>query len=244
MRPGIIKVLSFHPPNDIAKLRDANPDAHWIIRAFLSFGGRNVTPAQFVEWTLSDTQRTIGILAAKSLVLELHNEPNTNLEGLGASWADGTAFNGWWLEVLAQFRAALPGVRIIYPGLSPGGSFDGVRQSHVDFIEQSRGAVEAADGLGVHLYWSHDYPMSSTLGVLDDYIARFPGKPIWVTEASFNRDGISDEDRARQYITFRNELAGRAAVEGVTFYVASASNPIFSAETWVGKQIAPVIGQR
>ncbi len=244
MRPGIIKVLSFHDPAAISKLAANEPNAKWVVRAFLDFGGRNITPAQFLNDTLSDVQRTLNLLQGKDVVIELHNEPNLQVEGLHSSWADGAGFNKWWLELLRLYRNALPGRRFIFPGLSPGHSVSNVKQDHIFFIESCREAVDAADGLAVHIYWSNVYPMSTALGVLDDYIARFQFRPMWVTEASNNKDGTSSSRKAHEYLKFWNELQKRPTVQGVTYFVASASNPIFDSEVWLGRGIAAIVGSR
>lgn len=244
MRPGMIKLLSFHNPKAVRKLAQAHPDASWIVRAFLDFGGRNITPDQFLQFTLSDVKRTLSHLQGKDVVVELHNEPNLTAEGMGSAWSDGASFANWWLELLDRYRTALPDMRFIYPGLSPGSAVSGIKEDHIRFIEASREAVEAADGLGVHLYWSKVYPMEKTLDVLDDYISRFRYKPIWVTEASNNKGGTSAAVKGRQYLEFWQELQNRPTVQGVTYFVASASNPNFAEEVWVGRGIATVVGRR
>jgi hypothetical protein len=162
---------------------------------------------------------------------------------MGSSWKNGREFCDWWLELLGKYRQALPGYRFIYPGLSPGPSVGGLKQDHVEFIESSRPAVHQADGLGVHIYWSNVYPMSTALAVLDDYITRFRGVPIWVTEASNNKGG-NPRDKAREYIKFWSELQKRPTVQGVTFFVASASNPLFGEEIWVTRGIGAAVGAR
>jgi len=244
MRPGIIKVLSFHDPEAIRKLVANEPNAKWIVRAFLSFGGRNITPAQFLNDTISDVKRTLDLLHGKDVVIELHNEPNLKDEGLHSSWADGAGFNTWWLELLRLYRDALPGRRFIFPGLSPGHSVSDIKQDHIFFIESCREAVEAADGLAVHIYWSKVYAMSTALGVLDDYIARFQFRPMWVTEASNNKDDTSASKKAQEYLKFWNELQKRPTVQGVTYFVASASNSVFASEVWLGRGIAAIVGGR
>ena len=166
------------------------------------------------------------------------------VEGLKVSWKDGSDFAQWWLELLSQYRKALPGVRFIYPGLSPGASVANVKVDHVQFIEACRLAVDAADGLGVHLYWSNVYPMNRSLDVLDDYINRFRGKPIWVTEASNNKAGTTPQQKARQYLEFWHAIQQRPMVKGVTYFVASASNPAFCEEVWVGRGIGKLVGMR
>ena len=244
LRPGVIKVLSFHSREAIARLAAENPDAHFLLRAFLSFGGRNISPNQFFNDTISDVRRSLDALQGRDVVVELHNEPNLTLEGLGATWRDGAAFNAWWLRVLQLYRQALPGVRFIYPGLSPGGAVDRVRQEHTSFLEASRTAVEAADGLGVHTYWAHDFPMERALQTLDGFIRRFPAKPIWVTEASNNKGHTSPQEKGREYLRFWQKLQQRPTVQGVTYFVASASDPQFAEEVWVGRGIAAVVGAR
>lgn len=244
MRPGMIKLLSFHNPESVAKLAANHPTASWIVRAFLDFGGRNISPQQFFHDTISDTKRTLSHLQGRDVVIELHNEPNLVPEGMGGTWKDGATFAQWWLQVLDLFRKELPGMRFIYPGLSPGASVRNLKMDHVEFLEASRDAVKAADGLGVHIYWSNVYPMETALGVLDDYISRFREEPIWVTEASNNKAGTSPARKGMEYITFWSELLKRSTVQGVTYFVASASNPEFAEEVWVGRGIAPVVGRR
>ena len=244
LRPGIIKVLSFHSDVAIRRLAASSPDATWIVRAFLDFGGRNIGPQQFITDTLSDVQRALGALPGKDVVVELHNEPNVTQEGLGQSWTDGASFATWWLDVLARYRAVLPGVRFIYPGLSPGTTVTGVKLDHIQFAEASRGAIDAADGLGLHMYWSSVYPLASALGVVDDAISRFRSKWLWVTEASNNKAGTSVPGKAQQYLQCWHELQNRPTVQGVTFFVASASNPAFGDEVWVGRGIGALVGAR
>ncbi len=81
-RPSIIKVLSFHDPVALRKLAQNHPDAKWIVRAFLDFGGRSISPQKFFNDTISDMKRTIDILHDRDVVIELHNEPNILPEGL------------------------------------------------------------------------------------------------------------------------------------------------------------------
>jgi hypothetical protein len=244
MRPGIIKVLSFHSAEDIGRLAADHPDAHWIIRAYLSIGDRNISPSQFVNDTFSDVRRAMGQLRGRDVVVELHNEPNTSNEGLGSTWSDGATFGQWWLELLKKYRRVLPNTRFIYPGLSPGTTVTRSKLDHVQFVEASRSAVEAADGLAVHLYWSEFSPLDKALDTLDDYISRFRSKPIWVTEASRMQGGVTPAEMAQEYLRFWRELQSRPVVQGVTYFVASASNEAYADQVWLGKGIAGLIGRR
>ncbi|HSG19006.1 MAG TPA: peptidoglycan DD-metalloendopeptidase family protein [Anaerolineae bacterium] len=244
LRPGIIKVLSFHSNEDIARLAADHPDAHFIVRAFLSFGNRDISPDQFLEFTIGDVRRALKQLSGRQVVVELHNEPNTVAEGLGRSWSDGSTFSAWWRGLLKRYRQALPGVQFIYPGLSPGATVIGVKQDHIQFLEASRAAVEAADGIGVHLYWSTYYPMAQALADLDDIISRFRSRPLWITEASYNQGEATPGQVAKDYLRFWRKLQARPVVKGVTFFVASASDPDFASQVWVGKDLGRLIGRR
>lgn len=244
LRPGMIKVLSFHDPDGVRQLVQNHPDARWIVRAFLSFGGRNISPQQFLNDTISDVRRTLDIIGRRDVVVELHNEPNLADEGLVSTWRNGGEFSQWFLEVLRLYRQAIPGMRFIFPGLSPGSSVSGIKMDHVEFVEASREAVKASDGLGIHIYWSNVYPMATAVNVLDDYISRFRFKPIWVTEASNNKAGTPVPTKATQYLQFWQELQKRPTVQGVTYFVASASNPQFAEEIWVGRNLGALVGRR
>jgi hypothetical protein len=244
LRPGIIKVLSFHSADDIRKLAVAHPRAQFIVRAFLSMEGRKISPGKFVVDTVTDVRRALAQLHNHDVVVELHNEPNLFAEGLGSSWSDGATFNIWYQELLKRYRRTLPDVRFIYPGLSPGGKVTGTKLDHVQFLEASRAAVEASDGLGVHLYWSQFQPMGQALETLDDYISRFRVHPIWITEASRNLGPTIPSKVAQEYLKFWRELQARPVVQGVTYFVASASNPDFAHQVWVGKGIGKQIGRR
>lgn len=252
VRPDILKVMSLHDPDAIRQLATQHPSASWVVRAYLSFKDRPaVTPEQFYNDTIADVRRTLeAIGAGRDVVVELHNEPNLVDEGLGVSWANGAGFKNWYGQLLTRYRQGLPGARFIFPGLSPGGDVPGVRQGHESFINQCRDAVLASDGLGVHLYWAHNYPMALALEVLDGYRGRFPAQAIWVTEASNNKINTPAEQKAQQYLLFWQALRQRPLVRGVTFFVASASNPAWgwgtggSGEVWLGTAIPAIVGGR
>jgi hypothetical protein len=250
----LVKVLSNLPEGDVSSLASALPSAPFVIRAYLSFKNpdgtpRVVSPTEFVQWTLSDVQRTINRLGGRDIIVELHNEPNLVPEGLGGSWANGLEFGPWLLQVLNQYRAALPNIAFAYPGLSPGGNVPGLREDNFTFITGSSNAVSACDYLAVHAYWASNWPMAWALDVVDEYRSRFPGKPIIVTEASNNKAGTIDSIKGQEYITFWQALRGRPDIYGVTYFIGSASNPDWgwesgSGEIWLGTNIPAIVGSR
>lgn len=247
--PQMIKVLSSCDKNNLNALHAEHPNIQWVIRAFLSFGGRNIGPAQFVSDTINDVTQCLQILGLEDTIVELHNEPNLYTEGLGSTWQNGTGFNTWFLDVLNRYRTNLPGVRFMFPGLSPGGSIDGVRIADTEFIAGCHNAVNSVDALGIHTYWNQT-DMESALNVLDWYRSQFPTKYIYITEASNNKTwgNITPAQKAQQYISYWQALKTRPKMAGVTYFVLNASNPDWQWDTGSGEvwtdEMAVIVGNR
>jgi len=248
LHPGVIKVLSAHSAESVRRLAYDNPGTTaWIIRAFLSFQGREtaVTPQQFFDWTWPDTQRTINALIganvpANAIRIELHNEPNLVQEGWGVSWGNGHEFGVWLQDVTRLHRQVIPaGVQLVYPGLSPGGDVTSngipIRTDSYRFLNDSAFALSGLDALAVHCYWSNNWPMQLAYDHLDWHNSF--NKPLWVTEASRNdrppTPPLSDAQYAAEYVTFWRGLQARPLARGVMYFVASASDSYYAPECWV-----------
>lgn len=259
IKPQSIKVLSSFNPHDIRETLNYSFVGEWreswVVRAFLDFGGRNIRPEQFLTDTLGDVERTLSILDefGRDYIVELHNEPNLIAEGYGTAWASATKFNEWYLTTLSLYRGALPGVRFAFPGLSPGGAIAGVRPAgHREFYDNCQQAIRESDALAIHSYWSPAYDMNTHpdagLMLVDEAIARFPAKPIYITEASNNSGAVSELDKAAQYLIYWNELKRRAGVRSVNYFVLSASNESWQWGTGTGEvwtqAIADFVGSR
>lgn len=248
LRPGIIKVLSFHEPEGVRALAAIPGATRWIVRAFLSMGGRKISPHQFVNDTYGDTKRTVDIIRAHGhtdIVIELHNEPNLVAEGFGSSWDSAEGFAKWYAEVCSFYRAKMPGQKLIYPGLSPGPVIPGIRPvSDVDFYRAARSFIlngnGTADGFGVHAYWSAN-GIGEALSVVRRAQSIIPERPLWVTEASDKSKDLPDAKASRMAAFYRGLPS---ACKGVTFFVASASDPAFAKETWVDRDMARRVRER
>ena len=93
--------------------------------------------------------------------------------------------------------------------------------------------------------------MTQTFAILNTYISRFPGKFIWVTEASRNDrpEQLPPEAYGMEYVSFWETLKRLPDIMGITYFIASASNPYFAPETWVtesglSKGIGTIVGNR
>ena len=236
LKPGVIKVLSAHSDTSIKRLASESPAAHFIVRAFLHFGNRQISPTQFVNDTVADIKRAIDNIppSGRNVYVEVHNEPNLSQEGWTYGWQDGLSFAQWAVECVNRYKATLPSyVKYLYPGLSPGGDVANVRKNHWDFFNQGKAYLTSFDAVAVHTYWSRVYPMALAVDTVR-WFTEQTTKTIWVTEASINdRPAVVTADTyAAEYKQFVSEM-GKLQVAGVTFFVASASNPYFNPECWI-----------
>lgn len=228
----VIKFLSTAEPADVDRVVRENPGATYIVRAFLSFGGRDISPAQFCNDTLSDVFRTRDHIienGGDEPLIELHNEPNLYSEGAGASWVDGADF-GRWLSSVADTYIANGLTELMIPGMSPGGGIAGVRLEYIRFIQSMNTTLTASfAAVGAHAYWAHDFPISEAVNqVLVVYHNRKDAVPVYVTEASNNKEAPPLQ-KAAEYVDFCNRLGGIAA--GVAFFILSSAG--FQNEVWI-----------
>lgn len=249
-RVEAIKILSNLKREDVSALSSTFPGVPFVIRAFLDWGGRNVTPQNFFDWTYNDVREIVGRLGNREIWVELHNEPNLKQEGWTYSWANGLEFRDWFIQVLDKYKTYLGGVKFLYPGLSPGGDVGGIRYDSWRFFDESMLAVKSCDGVGIHTYWASNWPMSVALNEVDGYISRVGSMPIWVTEASNNKGDTPQATKGNEYILYAHELGKRPTIRGVTYFVSSASNRIWgwqpggSGEIWLNTDIPGVVGSR
>lgn len=243
-RPTLIGLLATTEPDAVSSLASQHTDAQFVVRATMPFGAAAVSAEQFASETLPDVQRTLALLDGRDVVVEMHRQPNVTTQGWGASWRNGGEFAVWLNEVIVRYRNALSGATLIYPGLSPGASIRGLRQDHIEFLEASRSAVKAADGLGMQLHWSDALSLGQALRLLDDGLTRFRDVPVWVTEAVNNSRTIRSNHRANQYLDAWRQMQDRPSVRGVVFYVVHAIDPALRHIVWNGTDIGPIVGRR
>ena len=176
--------------------------------------------------------------------VEVHNEPNLIVEGLGKPWAwsDATGFADYYGSVSRQIRRDYPGILIGYPGLGPNdgrvepGVSDG-RSNVALWLPTIGPLIDAGlvDWIGAHSYWTRlDQLHHPDHG---NYWRRFTsfGKPVLVTEYSEVNAETPRTEKARQYVAWLADLKATGLVHSAFAFVSSASNPDFNArgETWV-----------
>lgn len=230
------KLLHAHPQSVFETVCNQRPTV-LVIRVFQTgWENRVVTAQNFFDWTVHELIQRVNLVRSRGItpVIEVHNEPNLVQEGLGLSWEDGNKFGIWLRDVINLYktRSELTSVSYMYPGLSPGGTVAGVRQDSTAFLQQSisSGVMNHVNAMGVHAYWSAGFPMQSAINHVNQ-TKNTTGKPTYVTEASINDrpSVLTPQQYGDQYAEFIQSVA----VEGIYFFVGSASNSYFEPETWV-----------
>jgi len=174
---------------------------------------------------------------------EVHNEPNLLAEGLGKSWPGGSGFARWFVAVRDALQPTMPDAMWGFPGLSPGSAYKDVRADPLQFLEQAIDAVNQADWIGAHCYWTGDgnapEDMYSEQGGQSYKLLPRYTVPILITEYSNPSAKVDKETKARQYVEWMASLIG---VHSCYSFVASASSG-FEHETWT-PEMARIIGER
>lgn len=140
------------------------------------------TSKRFIDLTLPILKEFEAVLGGSSpLIIAIGNEPNLTNEGWLSAWADGAGFAAWWNAVATAYRQHFAGAKLGFPALSPGSNVPGIRQNEEAFLAGAAEAVNNADWVGVHCYWTA--PDGSDLAVpIDRWRRWFGSRPIIGTE--------------------------------------------------------------
>jgi len=236
------KALSNESADTVKVLRSIDPDIFIMVRLFTKVNRENPSAAAFVEAVLEDAVKWYNSGVRH---YEVHNEPNLKLadesgEGMWTVWHDGAEFATWFRQVTNALKPHMPDALFGYPGLSPGWSVNNVRYDPIRFLEESWQAVDQADFICTHCYWTTPAEMHSDDG--GQWYRRVPhaGKPLMITEFSNPSHDVDKHEKGKQYVDYY------ASLENVhsAYSFLSTSSSGFVAETWHGSDIAHTVGQR
>lgn len=201
----------------------------YMCRLFESWNGRHVPVQDFVNTVANDIERLVN---AGVEYFEFHNEPNLTHEGLRykgvkGSWSNGAEFAQYFMEGRKLLRQRFPGIKVGFPGLSPGADAEyrfahdhGFRMNDTDFMRQAQAAVRAADFLCLHAYYvTMEEVETEAIALVKKYRNMFPDKLIFITEYSNPDPGknIPAVEKGKQAKKF-NELCAKIPGIGATYY--------------------------
>ncbi len=226
-RVEAVKLTSHASGASIKALKGINPGIFVVVRPIMSFNdnGRalHVTPEHFVSATVNDLQRLFDTDPSIQYI-EVHNEPNLTIEGLGGAWHTGGEFANWFDRVVQLYRERWPDKKYGFPGISPG------VLNHVRLIDMRQFLVDAslsaarADWIAVHGYWGNDREMTDKDGgfTWQTYRQFFPDKLLMITE--FGNPGQAKSLVANQYSRYYGILRHVAGLGGAFAYLSSISD--------------------
>jgi hypothetical protein len=206
----------------IASLLSRIPGIFLVVRLTMDLAGDSVEPGGFVRQVEADARR---LYDAGVREFEVHANPNLQSGGWRRSWRDGAGFGEWFMQVTGRLGKSLPDARCGFPGLSPGGFVSGWREDPIRFLEEADQAVQSASWIGVNCHWTSPAGMRSQEGGLafKIYQARFPGKPLVVTEFDNSSLRVTPETKAEQYMAYFRMLRHEADVAAAFVYPLPAA---------------------
>lgn len=197
-RNGVQSVLiAAYEPNQagwaVQRLRGAGVN-DFIIRA-ASHAPVSANPQDFVNDTLPRLKEYHDALGGGQMLIAVHNEPNYVNEGWSRAWHNGVEFAQWFLSVARAYRDALPGAKIGFPALSPGGDVPGAREDEWRFAAEASQAINASDWVGVHAYFVVDGSDLDVKPVLWQRMAQ--GRTVIITEGGPADNVLNDGAKLR-----------------------------------------------
>lgn len=222
-----VKLTSHATGASIKALKSINPGLFIMIRPIVSFneGGRarNVSPEEFVRSTADDMQRLFNADPSIQFI-EVHNEPNLVIEGLGGAWNNGREFSIWFDRVVQLYRARWPDKKYGFPGLSPGVLNQDRLIDFKQFLSDSALSAARADWVAAHGYWSSEQEMTDPDGGFSWKVVRqyFPDKLLFVTE--FGNPLQPKNIVADQYARYYGMLRHVSGLGGAFSYIVSTSD--------------------
>jgi len=169
--------------------------------------------------------------------VEVGNEPNLGIEGLGRYWHNAVEFASWYRQCATLIRQSYPTMKLMWPGLSP--------QANVpEYIAQLKILINEGlvDLIGAHSYFDEIDDMYSSNG--GQFYRKFLGlnRPVVITESSSHSTKTNKAAKGIQYVQYLKTIA--EGVEAILFFVSSTGDPAFESESWVGSEIPAIVGGR
>jgi hypothetical protein len=248
-----VKLTSHASGSSVKAIKAINPNMFILVRPIMSFddGGRarNISPEDFVRGTVNDMQRLFDADPTINYV-EVHNEPNLTIEGLGGAWHNGREFATWFDRVVQLYKERWPFKKYGFPGLSPGALNNQRLIDYKQFLADAALSAARADWVAVHGYWASELEMTDSNGGFTWRTVRqfFPDKLLIITE--FGNPTESKPVVAEQYARYYGMLRRVPGLGGAFAYISSISDRRESAR-WAWRDedgedmgIADVIGLR
>lgn len=204
---------------------------HFIIRACI--GGKWDSAINFANVTLPILKQFAAALGGpNNMLIQLGNEPNLVDEGWTHAWQSGSDYAIWWLAVAAVYRANLPLCKLGFAPMSPGENIPGVRMDEEQFVPGCGAAIQSADFVVVHKYWSNSDASDLTIP-LDMWRSQFGNKPLVIGETGPGGSALITAQAAEH----AHAMYSAAGIPAMFYIMDSGNDARFNNAGWVQQKI-------
>ncbi len=207
--------------HEITRLKKLVPEIFLLAR--LSFG-RTPEPISPKAW-LEGMRLNIDRLYRQGVRLfEIQQSPNLQQNGWRTSWRSGEEFGDWWLAVAEKLWVEFSGVKLGFPGVSPGGQVPGQRMDANVFLDGADPAMLKADWLGANCFWDNEVEMNKVEGGMYFELMRqrYPAKLIFITEFGNVNIHTTPLVKGREYVKYWQKLREVPGIGAAFCQVVSA----------------------
>lgn len=224
-------VPTYHPEQagEIIRLFRSAGVEQFVLRAVAS-----TFPSRGGAWAAMAIPRLlpfVNALHTKTVMIQLHNEPNLYAEGLD-SWGDGKGYNKWFADARNAIVQAIPGAKIGFSPLSPGGDVPNVRIDEITFLKACAGAIGLSDWFAVHCYYGNADANDLKIPI-DRWKKYAQGKPIICTEAGPSLDrSVTIPGAQAMFKAF-----AKVNIPAFGWILDHTKNPHFAGQSWSAQGI-------
>lgn len=202
---------------------------HFVLRATAPF-----VPMKGANWgnmAIRSLRPFVDAIGGKSVMIQLHNEPNMYSEGLEV-WGNGVGYNKWFIDARAEIVKAFPNAKIGFSPLSPGESIPNERFDEKQFIADCKQAISLCDWVATHCYYIN--ADASDLAIPVAWWEKFAqGKPILCTEAGpVLNHFVTIEGATNMFKAF-----AKARKAAFAWILDHTKNPAFAGQSWSAQNI-------
>ena len=209
--------------HEITRLKKLVPDIFLLAR--LSFGKTSepVSPKVWLEGMRLEIDR---LYRHGVRLFEIQQAPNLQQNGWRTSWRSGEEFGDWWLSVAEKLWVEFSGVKLGFPGVSPGGQVSGQRMDANVFLDGADSAMIKADWLGVNCFWVNEVEMNKVEGGMyfKAIRERFPAKLIFITEFGNVNRQATPLVKGHEYVKYWRALREFPGIGAAFCQVVSAAH--------------------
>ncbi|NIW46793.1 MAG: hypothetical protein GWN30_19165, partial [Gammaproteobacteria bacterium] len=228
-----IEAVSIHAKTTsmtLTRLKEMLPEGLILARIAVPFAPHKVSPEKWLEGMRLDIDRLYRLGVR---YFEIQRMPNVTQFGWGTTWTSGDQFGQWWLAVAEKLWVEFSGIKLGFPGVSPGGQVPGMRMDSEVFLDGSDNVIRKADWLGVNCFWAHPTEMGREEkgSYYEKMRQRYPNKLLFITEFGNLNPHTRPEVKGSEYVRFYERLRKSPGI-GAAFAQVVSSAQGYQAMSW------------